>query len=129
MQARRQATAVESLRGQLEALPATAFNILSERDQAILRAFCGMDRMEATTTRRTEVLATEFGLTKMSINRIVRRAASRILGDARQARSLARPTGPAMGDKRRMAEERPIPSRWHHAAVPGLAKRPVQNRL
>jgi hypothetical protein len=43
MQTRRYVAAVESLRRLPEALAPAVFDILSERDRAILRGFCGLD--------------------------------------------------------------------------------------
>jgi DNA-directed RNA polymerase sigma subunit (sigma70/sigma32) len=86
MQTRRHAAAVESLRRQLEALAPAVSDILSERDLAILRGFCGLD---GTAPSTTGVLAAQFELTQMTIGRIARQASKRLLADAHQARSAS----------------------------------------
>jgi DNA-directed RNA polymerase sigma subunit (sigma70/sigma32) len=86
MQTRRHAAAVESLRRQLEALPPAVFDILSERDRAILRGFCGLD---GTAPSTTGVLAAQFQLTQMTIARIARQASKRLLAHPYQGRSAS----------------------------------------
>jgi DNA-directed RNA polymerase sigma subunit (sigma70/sigma32) len=71
MQARRHASAVEKLREKLDAFPVGVFDLLTGRDQAILRGYSGMG---GDSPKTAKLLAEEFGIAPTSINRIVREA-------------------------------------------------------
>ena len=64
------------MREQLSTLPASAFQVLGERDRAIVRRYYGLD--DGTFATQDE-LAQEFGLDQTRIGVIVRKAAARLL--------------------------------------------------
>ena len=69
------------VRDRLSALPVDAFEVLRERDQAIVRRYYGMEEDGIFYTQ--DELAHEFGLTQTTIGTIVRNAATRLLPSMR----------------------------------------------